>query len=274
MSAYGTGSNPTGSGANDFQPYTFGDFASEQSSLGNNPNSNNPSGKSQTGFGGGAPSPARPASGMGGAAGDLSSVTIPVSAPTVTGHMGYGNAEGQPRPTLDTLDEPVWETIRRDLLNIWAKLKQVLLPRPNTTNILKDWDLWGPLLLCLVLSIRLSITAPNDQAAGMFTAIFIILWCGAAAVTLNAKLLGGKISFFQSVCVLGYCVFPLVIASIVCGIIRPVFVRMIVILGAFLWAVYASIGFFSDLNLNQRRVLAIYPIFLFYFVIGWMILIS
>lgn len=33
----------------------------------------------------------------------------------------------------------------------------------------------------------------------------------------------------------------------------------------------ASVGFLSDVNLDQRRTLAVYPIFLFYFVIGWMV---
>lgn len=42
----------------------------------------------------------------------------------------------------------------RDVRNIWQKIKQVLDPRPNTKdNLLKDWDWWGPLLLCLALSV-------------------------------------------------------------------------------------------------------------------------
>lgn len=41
----------------------------------------------------------------------------------------------------------------RDLKNIGWKLKQVLLPAGNTKHLLKDWDLWGPLLLCLALSL-------------------------------------------------------------------------------------------------------------------------
>ena len=33
--------------------------------------------------------------------------------------------------------------------------------------------------------------------------VFVIVWVGSLIVTLNTKLLGGNISFFQSVCVLG-----------------------------------------------------------------------
>lgn len=53
-------------------------------------------------------------------------------------------------------------------------------------------DLWGPLLVCLALSIMLSLKAPGDQSALVFAAVFVVVWCGAALVTLNAQLLGGK----------------------------------------------------------------------------------
>lgn len=74
-----------------------------------------------------------------------------------------------------------------------------------------------------------------------FAEVFVIVWIGAAIVTVNAKLLGGHMwgnflisycfkkkkllkyflnsSFFQSVCVLGYCLAPLAVALIVCRII-------------------------------------------------------
>ena len=76
-------------------------------------------------------------------------------------------------------------------------------------------DLWGPLLVCLLLSSTLSFTAPSSSSSLVFAAVFVIVWCGAAMVTVNAQLLGGSISFFQSVCILGYCVFPMTISAIV-----------------------------------------------------------
>lgn len=76
-------------------------------------------------------------------------------------------------------------------------------------------DLWGPLLVCLFLSCVLSVDAPAEAASAVFAAVFVIVWFGAAAVTINAQLLGGSISFFQSVCILGYCVFPLAIAAMI-----------------------------------------------------------
>lgn len=66
-----------------------------------------------------------------------------------------GGDHGGPRG-FATLDEPVWTTISRDLKKVATKLKHVLVPvggQQSATLIeLRDWDLWGPLLLCLALS--------------------------------------------------------------------------------------------------------------------------
>jgi len=42
----------------------------------------------------------------------------------------------------------------------------------------------------------LSINAPKGQSAIVFSGVFVIIWCGAAVVTLNSKLLGGKMFDF------------------------------------------------------------------------------
>ncbi|KAJ1563195.1 Yip1 member 6 [Cladochytrium tenue] len=172
-------------------------------------------------------------------------------------------------PLDDTLDEPVLDTVMRDLRSIADKLKMVMIPKGDR-NVLRDWDLWGPLLLCLTLSVRLSITAPSSQASTVFTTVFVTVWCGAVVVTYNSKFLGGKISVFQSVCVLGYCIFPLVLASIVSLLVPSVIIRAAVVAVAIAWSVYASLGFLADVNLGNRRALAVYPMCLFYFVLGWL----
>ncbi|ORZ30057.1 Yip1 domain-containing protein [Catenaria anguillulae PL171] len=184
-------------------------------------------------------------------------------------------AEGEIRTFVggDTLDEPVSVTILRDLKAIGTKLKRVCLPK-GQSNVLRDYDLWGPLLLCLGLSITMSLSAPPEQTAHVFSGIFVLVWVGAAVVTLNTKLLGGTLSFFQSVCVLGYCVFPLFLASILCLFIGWMLVRGPVVLGAFMWSTYASLAFLTSVNLAGRRLLALYPVYLFYFALAWMIVIS
>lgn len=124
----------------------------------------------------------------------------------------------------------------------------------------------------------MSLSAPEGQASLVFASVFVVVWAGAAVVTFNAKLLGGNISFFQSVCVLGYCVCPLVIAAVLCflwssGTGSSIWKAVNVILGT-LWSTRASIVFMSELVPDDRRALAVYPVILFYIVIAWMVAIQ
>mmetsp|Transcript_28732 Transcript_28732/g.66694 ORF Transcript_28732/g.66694 Transcript_28732/m.66694 type:complete len:206 (-) Transcript_28732:174-791(-) len=181
-----------------------------------------------------------------------------------------------------TLDEPVTETILRDLRSIRQKLAYVMMPvaRHEKGKGLRDWDLWGPLLLCLVLGMLLSFQHP-DEAARAFALVFTIVWGGSGVVTINAVLLRGNIAFFQSVCVLGYCLFPLVLAEILLAMLRMFFVNRVAILvkvfmvsAAFAWASAAAVAFISDLVPADRKVLGIYPVLLFYVAIAVMILMN
>ncbi|KAJ3093194.1 hypothetical protein HK100_006751 [Physocladia obscura] len=98
--------------------------------------------------------------------------------PLVTGTIGSIDAQSQinnnsinsapssssqsQTSNIDTLDEPVTETIVRF---------------PNAQSVKK----------------RLSVTAPDSQVAQVFTSVFVIIWGGSAVVTVNTKLLGGKL---------------------------------------------------------------------------------
>merc|ERR1712113_189673 len=147
--------------------------------------------------------------------------------------------------------------------------------RADKAHGLKDWDLWGPLVLCLALGIMLSVQAENSEQAGLaFALVFIIVWFGSGSVTLNVLLLRGQISFFQSVCVLGYCIFPLVIAAFCSLLLKVIWAKVIFVAVGLLWATGASVGFMSDLVAEDRKALGVYPVWLFYVAIAWMILIS
>ncbi len=76
-----------------------------------------------------------------------------VTAPAVEGSIAPPPSVA--RASLQTLDEPVGTTILRDLKRVAVKLRHVVLPRVSqeeTQRELRDWDLWGPLILCLALS--------------------------------------------------------------------------------------------------------------------------
>jgi protein YIPF6 len=145
------------------------------------------------------------------------------------------------RAPTNTIDESVWETLRRDILAVWSKMREVLYPKyifggsmiDNTTSLrgayegirtagftgardevrnlagraidadnllsqsnmspgLRDWDLWGPLVFCLMLSVLLSIGAMQDQKKTVFSGVFVMIWLGEAVVTAQIKLLGGN----------------------------------------------------------------------------------
>ncbi|OCH95349.1 Yip1-domain-containing protein [Obba rivulosa] len=177
----------------------------------------------------------------------------------------------------DTLDEPVTTTIARDLLSIYTKLVQVLYPPRSGAGreVLRDWDLWGPLVLCLMLGILLSINASSAQSLGIFTSVVVIISMGSLVVTVQAKLLGGRVSFFQGLCVLGYCVAPLNIAALVSTFVRLIYVRVPIAIAAWAWCVWASVNFLDGTKIEQQRILlAVYPLLLFYFILAWMIIIQ
>ncbi|CAG5097568.1 Oidioi.mRNA.OKI2018_I69.XSR.g15131.t2.cds [Oikopleura dioica] len=175
----------------------------------------------------------------------------------------FGDLSGemdQPIMTVcddDDFDEPVRETIMRDLRDVAHKFKHVVFPLKEGSNLLlRDWDLWGPLLLCMVVGAILH----EGQGGPHFTQFFVLFWMGSAVVTINNKLLGGTISFFQSVCVLGYCIAPLFA------------LRFIVTLVAFGWSSRAAMCFIGDTAPSDRRFLAVYPMVLFYFIISWLVI--
>ncbi|CAJ0954200.1 unnamed protein product, partial [Mesorhabditis belari] len=175
---------------------------------------------------------------------------------------------------FDTLDEPVWDTIMRDARTIGSKFTHVLFPGSrDKTQLLRDWDLWGPLFICVFLSLLLH--SQGGEAAPQFTQVFTLTFFGSVIVTLNIKLLGGQISFFQSLCVIGYCLLPPSLAALLCSIIGKgnlFVVHLTLTAVGFLWATYAAMGFLSSLQAPKRQLLVVYPIFLFYFIVSWLIL--
>ncbi|KAH8298016.1 hypothetical protein KR018_004407 [Drosophila ironensis] len=184
-------------------------------------------------------------------------------------------------PDYNTLDEPIRETVLRDIRAVGVKFYHVLYPKEKS-SLLRDWDLWGPLVLCTFMATILQGSSSVDNMSDNgpeFAQVFVIVWIGAAIVTLNSKLLGGNISFFQSVCVLGYCLTPVAIALIVCRVILLAqttrllfFLRFVTTTIGFAWATYASFVFLGQSQPPHRKPLAVYPIFLFFFIISWLVL--
>ena len=167
-----------------------------------------------------------------------------------------------------TLDEPIKTTLKRDLLIIATKVKYVIIPKMTERKIeeLYNWDLWGPLIFCFLYSIALS-TGNNNSETSIFVLVFTIFWIGGFIITFNEKFLGAQIGICQVLSLLGYGMFPTTVAGVVIGFckITNIFVKLVFVLVGLVWSVVASVGFFSNLVEPDKKLLAVFPVFLFLF---------
>ena len=173
----------------------------------------------------------------------------------------------------DTLNEPIITTINRDLLLIYTKIKYVVNPfiqRERKNTQIRQWDLWGPLVLNITLAITLSFN--TKEKSQMTTLIFVIFWLGGVILFLNANFLGVKTSIFQMLCLLGYCLFPLNLAAIIVTIfnLNDIF-RLIIVILNLVWSIYSSSDYLKIMINPDQRYLVLYPCILFYLYISWFI---
>lgn len=146
--------------------------------------------------------------------------------------------------------------------------------------------------------------ASGDQKSLVFSGVFCIVWIGEAVVTSQLKLLGANMyvlfsfqslwgtlhllvlfvlteltwlnsSFFQSVCLIGYTLFPLVIASLLSAFGLPAIPRIPVYLVLIAWSLAAGVSILGGSGVVKNRVgIAVYPLFVFYIAIGCLCFIS
>ena len=174
---------------------------------------------------------------------------------------------------ISTLDESVSITVKRDLDLIYTKLKLVMNPfisKEKKYIQIRQWDLWGPLLLNIILALTLTF---NTKEKGQITSlIFIIFWLGGSIIYLNNYFLEVKTSIFQIYCLLGYCLFPLNISAIIVTIINSYdFFRLIVVGISCFLSIKASSDYLKVITNNEQRYLVLYPCILFYIYISWFI---
>ncbi|CAL5333464.1 unnamed protein product [Camellia sinensis] len=227
--------------------------------------------------------------------------------PPPPGSTGFGSAP-------NTLTEPVWDTVKRDLSRIVSNLKLVVFPNPfreDPGKALRDWDLWGPFFFIVFLGLTLSWSASVKKApevlnvsevmqveeyqrvfqphehkfkriywsdqkhisrSEVFAVAFALLAAGAVILTLNVLLLGGHIIFFQSLSLLGYCLFPLDIGALICMLRDNVILKVIVVCFTLAWSCWAAYPFMSTAVNPRRKALALYPVLLMYVSVGFLII--
>ena len=74
---------------------------------------------------------------------------------------------------------------------------------------------------------------------------------------------------------LGYCLFPLNVAAIInllIGAYVHILIKLLYVLVAFVWSTYSSVHFIKEMVPEDRKELAMYPVFLFYLFLAWFII--
>lgn len=147
-------------------------------------------------------------------------------------------------------------------------------------NRLKSWDLWGPFFMVLIFGIFINSKPWKYLDPFQFLLLFAVAFGGAVVVTFNTRALGGRITFFESVAILGYCIFPLFIMGGIIKLLQVInfahlLIKLALVIIGIVWG--STCNFITDLAAKafiaanveaRRRLVAVYPIFLFYCYIG------
>ncbi|AMD19872.1 HCL279Wp [Eremothecium sinecaudum] len=143
------------------------------------------------------------------------------------------NVGQQPKSARGTLDESIRSTLKRDVDNIHARLREVVYPhfpmgiwagRETNSQIYKhNTDLWAPLVFVILNSLIMS----NSQHS-LFSSVFVLNWAVIAVIATHIKLIhtGESISWLAYVSMGGYCMFPLVLNSLLNVVCYPLLLRL------------------------------------------------
>lgn len=95
--------------------------------------------------------------------------------------------------SLRSTYDSIRSTNRQELMGLAGRAVDAdALLEGGMSEGLRDWDLWGPLVFCLLLSLFLSFAAASEQKSLVFSGVFAMVWIGEAVVTAQIKLLGGN----------------------------------------------------------------------------------
>ena len=132
----------------------------------------------------------------------------------------------------------VWTDIA-EIIIIAFLVYQLLVWIRNT----RTWSFLRGIII--ILGIILSFGKKNDQTGIVFILVFSLVWVGGLVVSLNSQFLGIKLSVYQCISILGYCMFAIVLAAflnLVTGFL-PIFFRILISLAGFVYSSYGKIIF-------------------------------
>ncbi|KAH3851434.1 protein YIPF4-like [Dreissena polymorpha] len=160
--------------------------------------------------------------------------------------------------------EPLLEELDIDLKDIYYKLRCVLFPLPqlgfNRHVVRENPDFWGPLVVILLYSLL--------SLYGQFRVVswIITIWIfGSLIIFMLARVLGGEVSYSQCLGVIGYSVLPLVLIALIMPLFASLhYLALIVKFLGVIWAAFSAGSLLCVQELQQKRPLLLYPIFLLY----------
>ncbi len=177
------------------------------------------------------------------------------------------------------LDEPIMDTVKRDLYSFFVKIRFVLLPFTKEEKVkeLRDWDLFGPLLIAIGLTIIMMFKGSIFDINHLFAANFLLIFIGSSLVTMNAKLVGVRYSFFFYSSALGYCLAPFIFAALANLFFGKIITRLGILLitgFCYLWCLRSITIFFQLTIIPSRKYLVLYPVCLYYLFFAWFIVLE
>ncbi|CUV06144.1 unnamed protein product [Cryptosporidium hominis] len=179
-----------------------------------------------------------------------------------------------------TLNEPIMKTVKRDVFLIYNKLHYFITAGKNefdreyNLKMLYNWDLWGPCIILLVLSSCLYIKAPVENKDKIFSVLHFFSIYGTVAIALNARILGINCSFFAILSIVGYCIFPFTVISLISLIIPYFFVKLIFTILSITHIYKVMQLSMNEIAPEEKKVLILYPISLFFFSVAFLVLIN
>lgn len=179
---------------------------------------------------------------------------------------GVGWLLDQNNLEIETEDSlPLLEELDIDLSGIKYKIKCVIMPLADQTSINRavlkdDPDFWGPLFIVLLFSIF--------SVYGQFRVIswIITIWIfGSFLVFVIARVLGGEVTYSQSVGIIGYSLLPLLFIAFLNPIVKNLsYLNFLLRMICVAWSTYSAATLLCTQELQHKKPLLLYPIFLLY----------
>jgi hypothetical protein len=160
-------------------------------------------------------------------------------------------------------DLPLLEELDIDLKDIYYKIRCVLLPTLGglQRDMIRDNpDFWGPLLIVLAYAL-ISVYGQLKVVSWILT-IWII---GSMIIFILTRVLGGEVTYSQTLGIIGYSLLPLLIGAPFVSLIGHNSWLAFIFKGVVVfWASYSAGSLLAQEELSNKKPLILYPTFLLY----------